>query len=152
MIELGYNPKAVIFGPGANFGFYHTTFKAAVNGVMCWATWNRKMSPAFNDMANKLYPAGVPEEANDWWGHALYFGAMEFWKQAVEKAGSLDNKKVQQVMATSHFQTVLGDTFFTDGLMAKESHPGEVGQWQNEVVEIIGGNKTTASFIYPKPP
>ncbi len=151
MIELDYNPKAVLFGPGANFGYYHETYKAAVNGVMCWATWNRKMSPAFEDMANKIYPPGTPEAANDWWGQSLYFGAMEFWKQAVEKTGSLDNKKLMEVMRSSHFQTVLGDTYFTNGLMAKESHPGEVGQWQNEIVEIIGGNQTTAPFIYPKP-
>jgi len=151
MQELGYNPNAVLFGPGANFGFYHTTYKAAVNGVMYWGTWNKKMSPAFTDMYNALYPAGVPEEANDWWGAALYFGAMQFWKQAVEKAGTLDNTVLQQVMATSHFQTVLGDTYFTNGLMDKASHPGEVGQWQNEYPEIVGGNKTTAPFLYPKP-
>jgi branched-chain amino acid transport system substrate-binding protein len=151
MMELDYNPKAVLFGPGANFGYYHETYKAAVNGVMCWATWNRKMSPAFDDMANKLYPPGTPEAANDWWGQSLYYGAMEFWKQAVEKTGSLDNKKLMETMRSSHFQTVLGDTYFTNGLMAKESHPGEVGQWQNEIVEIVGGNKTTAPFIYPKP-
>jgi branched-chain amino acid transport system substrate-binding protein len=150
MIELDYNPKAVLFGPGANFGFYHTAFKSAVNGVMAWSSWNRKISPALNAMADELY-AGKPEDVNDWWGQALYYGAMEFWKQAVEKAGSLDNTKVQQVMATTHFSTVLGDTYFTNGLMDKESHPGEVGQWQNEVLEIVGGNKVTAPFIYPKP-
>jgi ABC-type branched-subunit amino acid transport system substrate-binding protein len=76
---------------------------------------------------------------------------MEFWKQAVEKAGTLDNVKLQEVMATSHFETVLGDTYFTNGLMDKESHPGEVGQWQNGIVEIVGGNQTTSEIIYPKP-
>jgi branched-chain amino acid transport system substrate-binding protein len=150
MIELGYNPKAVLFGPGANFGYYHTTYKDAVQGVMCWATWNRKVSPALNTLADTLY-TGKPEETNDWWGQSLYWAAMEFWKQAVEKAGSLDNTKVQQVMATSHFNTILGDTYFTNGLMAKESHPGEVGQWQNGIVEVVGGIHTTADLIYPKP-
>jgi branched-chain amino acid transport system substrate-binding protein len=151
MMSLNYNPKAVLFGPGANFGFYHTTYKSAANGVMYWGTWNQKMGPAFVDMYKALYPAGVPEDANDWWGASLYFGAMQFWKQAVEKAGTLDNTVVQQVMATSHFQTVLGDTFFTNGLMAKESHPGEIGQWQNDYPEIVGGNHPTAPFLYPKP-
>ncbi|MDD5702999.1 MAG: amino acid ABC transporter substrate-binding protein [Dehalococcoidales bacterium] len=150
MIELGYNPKAYLTGPGANFGFFHDSFGPAVEGVMCWATWNRKMSPEMAAMADKLY-AGKPEAAHDWWGHSLYWAAMEFWKQAVEKAGTLDNAKVQQVMATEHFQTILGDTYFTNGLMAKESHPGEVGQWQNGIVEIVGGNKVTAPLIYPKP-
>jgi ABC-type branched-subunit amino acid transport system substrate-binding protein len=108
------------------------------------------MSPEMAAMADKLY-ADKPEAAHDWWGHSLYWAAMEFWKQAVEKAGTLDNTKVQQVMATEHFQTVLGDTYFVNGLMAKESHPGEVGQWQNGIVEIVGGNKVTAPLIYPKP-
>ncbi len=150
MIELDYNPKVFLTGPGANFGFYHDSFGEAVEGVMCWATWNRKISPALNEMADKLY-GDKPEALNDWWGHALYWGAMEFWKQAVEKAGTLDNVKLQEVMATSHFETVLGDTYFTNGLMDKESHPGEVGQWQNGIVEIVGGNQTTSEIIYPKP-
>ena len=150
MMELGYNPKAYLGGPGINFGFFHTAFGPAVEGIMGWATWNRKQSPAMAAMADELYK-GLPEDANDWWGHALYYGAMEFWKQAVEKAGTLDNKKLMEVMRSSHFNTVLGDTYFTNGLMAKESHPGEVGQWQNGIFEVIGGNKTTAQFVYPKP-
>ncbi len=150
MIELGYNPKAVLFGPGANFGFYHTAYKSAVNGVMFWGTWNRKVSPELNALADELY-TGKPEDTNDWWGQSLYYGAMEFWKQAVEKAGTLDNTKVMQVMQSSHFNTILGDTYFTNGLMAKESHPAEVGQWQNDYPEMIGGNHTTAPFLYPKP-
>jgi branched-chain amino acid transport system substrate-binding protein len=149
-IAQQYNPKFWLMGPGANFGFYHTAFGPAVEGVSCWATWNTKMSPQMKAMADKLY-AGKPEDANDWWGHSLYWGAMEFWKQAVEATGSLDNTKLMETMRTAHFQTILGDTYFTNGLMAKESHPGEVGQWQNGIVEITGGNKITAPLIYPKP-
>ncbi len=150
MIELAYNPKVYLTGPGGNFGFFADAFGPATEGILCWATWNRKISPAMAAMADKLY-AGKPQAANDWWGHSLYWGAMEFWKQAVEKTGSLDNIKLQQTMATARFNTVLGETYFTKGLMAKESHPGEVGQWQKGIVEIVGGNKTTASLIYPKP-
>jgi branched-chain amino acid transport system substrate-binding protein len=150
MMAQNYNPKGVLFGPGGNFGFYHTAFGPAVEGVMCWATWNTKMSPAMKAMADKLY-AGKPEDAHDWWGHALYWGAMEFWKQAVEQTGSLDNTKLMETMRSTHFQTILGDTYFVNGLMAKESHPGEVGQWHNGIVEIVGGNQKTADLIYPKP-
>jgi branched-chain amino acid transport system substrate-binding protein len=149
-MSLGYNPKAFLGGPGVNFGFYHTAFKEAVNGVMGWGTWSPKMSPEMKALADKLYK-DKPEDLNDWWGHVLYWAGMEVFKQAVEKAGTLDNTKIRDIIATSHFQTILGDTYYTNQLMAKESHPGEVGQWQNGVYEIIGGNKTTASFIYPKP-
>ncbi len=150
MMAQGYNPKFFMTGPGANFGFYHTTFGPAVEGVGCWASWNPKISPELKALADKLY-TGAPEELQDWWGHAFYWAGLQFFQQAIEKAGTLDQKKIRDVMATSHFNTVLGDTYYTGGLMAKESHPGEVGQWQNGKVEVVGGNHTTADLVYPKP-
>jgi branched-chain amino acid transport system substrate-binding protein len=150
MIAQDFNPKFFMTGPGANFGFYHTTFGPAVEGVGCWASWNDKISPALKDLADKLY-TGKPEDIQDWWGHSFYYAGLQFFQQAVEKAGTLDQTVIRDVMATSHFQTVLGDTYYTNGLMAKESHPGEVGQWQNGKIEIVGGNQTTADLIYPKP-
>jgi len=150
-IALGFNPKAWIGGPGVNFGFYHTTFGPAVEGITGFATFNRKTSAAANALADKLY-TGKPEELHDWWGHPLYWGALEFWKQAIEKAGTLDQKVIRDVMATEKFDTVLGPTWFEGQLMAKESHPGEIGQWQNGVYEVVGPKeKATAPFVYPKP-
>ena len=159
-IALGYNPKAFICGPGANFGFYHTAFGPAVEGVCGFITYARKCSPELNELADILY-TGKPEEAQDWWGHGCYWGAWDYWKQAVEKAGTIDQKKIRDIFATEHFNTVLGDTSFTTfggggGLMAKEAHAGEIGQWQNGVYEVVGGGpwpntKITAPFVYPKP-
>jgi branched-chain amino acid transport system substrate-binding protein len=158
-IELGFNPKFFLTGPGANFGFYHDAFGPAVEGVSCWAVANRETSPAMKAMYDKIY-AGKPEAANDWWGHPLYWAGLEFWKQAIEKAGTLDQKKIREVMATSTFTTSLGSTKYTNGLMAKESHTGEMGQWINGKVEIIGYNgvekvlpnyKATGKLVYPKP-
>jgi branched-chain amino acid transport system substrate-binding protein len=155
-IALGYNPKAMICGPGANFGFYHTTFGPAVEGVCNFGSWNDKTSPALKELADKLY-TGKPEDIQDWWGHCYYWASLDIWKAAVEKAGTLDQKKVRDVLATTKLDTVLGPTWFTmfgngGGLLAKECHPGEIGQWINGKLEIIGGATTTASFVYPKPP
>lgn len=156
-IELGYNPKIWLGGPGVNFGFFHTAFGPAVEGVMGWTTFARKSSPALNALADTLY-TGKPEDVNDWWGHPLYWAALDCWKAAIEKAGTLDQKKIRDILATEHFQTVLGDTWFTTfgekggALMAKESHPGEVGQWINGVYEVVGPfEKATADWVYPKP-
>jgi ABC-type branched-subunit amino acid transport system substrate-binding protein len=165
MMALGYNPKAIVGGPGANFGFYHTAFGDAVNGVCCFATANRKTNDAMAQMYDTLY-AGKPEDLNDWWGHPLYWAAYEYWKQAVEMSGSTDQDDLRNIFASQHFETVLGDTWFTEfgdggGLMAKESHTGEIGQWQNGICEIVGYDGVTdvlpnyvetADFIYPKPP
>jgi len=155
-IALGYNPKAFIAGPGANFGFYHAAFGPAVEGVSCFAVANYETSPALADMYHTLYD-GKPEELNDWWGHPLYWASLDIWKAAVEMVGSTDQDALREVLATTKLDTVLGETWFTmfgdgGGLMAYECHPGEIGQWQDGVCEIVGGNITTADFVYPKPP
>ena len=35
-MELGYNPKAILGGPGVNFGFYRDIFGPAAEGVLGW--------------------------------------------------------------------------------------------------------------------
>jgi branched-chain amino acid transport system substrate-binding protein len=150
-MELAYNPKAWLGGPGVNFGFYHTTFGPAVEGVMGFTSFSPKQSAAAKALADKLY-TGKPEELQDWWGHPLYWAGLETWKQAIEKAGTLDQDKIREILATEHFTTVLGDTWFENGLLAKECHTGEVGQWQNGLFEVIGPkDNATAEMIYPKP-
>jgi len=155
-IALDYNPKAFIGGPGVNFGFYHKMFGPAVEGVCGFTCFARGQTPELDKLADILYK-GKPEEIQDWWGHPFYWAGLDIWKAAIEKAGTLDQKKIRDVLATEHFNTVLGDTWFTifgrgGGLLAKECHPGEIGQWQNGVYEVVGGRITTADFIYPKPP
>lgn len=154
-MEMGYNPKAFLGGPGVNFGFYSGMFGPAAEGVLGFTSANRKTSPAMKELFDKLYK-NKPEAANDWWGHPLYWAAYEFWKQAIEKAGTLDQKKIRDLMVTETFNTVLGPTSFSGQLMTKESHAGEIGQWQKGVFETVGGGKwantkITAPFVYPKP-
>ena len=159
-MALGYNPKAFILGPGGNYGFFHTGFGPAVEGVCAWATWNRKQSPEMEQLFQTLY-GNAPEDVWNGWGSDLFWGALSFWEQAIEKAGTLDQAVIRDIYATGHFTTLLGDTYYTTfgnggGLLAKETHQGEVGQWQNGIYEVVGGGpwaatKLTADFIYPKP-
>jgi len=150
-MALGYNPKAWIGGPGANFGFYHTTFGPATEGVCGFTTFACSQSAAAKELCDKLYK-GKPEEIRDFWGHPLYWAALEFWKAAIEKAGTLDQKVIRDIMATEKLNTMLGPTWFENGLMAKEAHTGEIGQWQKGVFEVVGPKKhATAKFVYPKP-
>jgi branched-chain amino acid transport system substrate-binding protein len=164
-IALGFNPKAWIGGPGANFGFYPLTFgNEAVDGVCCFAVANRATSAEEKELFDKLEALVGPPNL-DWWGQPLYWAMAQFWKQAVEMAGSTDQDVLREIVATQHFDTILGDTWYDTesfggsggGIMAKESHPGEIGQWQNGICEIIGAGPwpnsvTTADFVYPKPP
>jgi len=163
MMAIGFNPPAVIMGPGANFGFYGLSFggdPAVVEGVTCWATANKDTSAAFAQHYAELEEL-VGWANSDWWGTALYAPIMDIWMQSIEATGTLDNAVIRDYIATHHFDTILGDTWFDmfgdgGGLMAKETHPGEVGQWQNGTVEIVGGGDwpatvLTSEWIYPKP-
>jgi hypothetical protein len=161
-IALGFNPKAWIGGPGANFGYYLSTFgSAGVDGVCCFAVANKSTSPEMKTMFDNIEALAGPDNL-DWWGQPLYWAMTQFWKQAVEVAG-IDQKALREVVATKHFNTILGDTYYDTadfggggGLLAKESHNGEIGQYQNGVCEVVGGGnwpatKLTADFVYPKP-
>jgi branched-chain amino acid transport system substrate-binding protein len=74
-------------------------------------------------------------------------------KQAIEKTGTLDQTKIKDFITANKFTTVLGETWFDRGLLSKDCHTGEVGQWVNGVYEVVGPKKNaTADFVYPKPP
>jgi branched-chain amino acid transport system substrate-binding protein len=163
MMAIGFNPPAVIMGPGANFGFYGLSFGGdplVVEGVTCFAAANSKTSPEFAEAFAALEEL-VGWANLDWWGAPYYLPLVEIIEQAIVATGTLDNDVLRDYIATHHFDTILGDTYFEmfgegGGLMVKETHPGEIGQWQNGIVEIVGGGDwpavvLTSEWIYPKP-
>jgi len=163
-MALGFNPPAFVVGPGANFGFYKFSFGDdvnIVNGVTTFADANEKTSPEFAQLYSDL-EAIVGPALLDYWGHPYYAAVVDIWQDAIETTGTLDQDVLRDYIATTHFDTILGDTYYNTfgenggGLLAKESHPGEIGQWQDGVCEIVGGGDwpatiLTGEFIYPKP-
>jgi branched-chain amino acid transport system substrate-binding protein len=160
-MAIGYNPKAMVLGPGVNFEFFKGIFgPQAVEGLIGFGAFNSKSSPEIADFIDR-FVARFGLEMMDWWGGAYYWSALQCFEQAIEKAGSLDNEKVREVMATKHFETILGDTWFDmtaggkgGGQLSKDCHPGQVGQWQNGTYEVIGPEEkaTADKVVYPKPP
>ncbi len=157
-MEIGFNPKAIVLGPGGNFAFFKDIFGAEVlEGVSGFGAWNAGTSPAAAEFTDKFI-ARWGEGAVDWWGGLIYYGALQFFEQAIVEAGTLDQAVIRDIMATSTFDTVLGPTRFETvggggGLLEVECYPGQVGQWQSGIFEVIDpGEKRTAEPIYPKPP
>ena len=163
MMAIDFNPPAMICGPGANFGFYGLSFggdPTVVEGVTCFSAANSKTGPDFARHFSEL-EAKVGWANLDWWGTPFYEPMCDIWVQAIEATGTLDNDVIRDYVATHHFDTLLGDTYFEiigggGGLMVKETHPGEIGQWQGGIVEIVGGGDwpgvvLTSEWIYPKP-
>jgi branched-chain amino acid transport system substrate-binding protein len=159
-IAMGINFDAVLVGPGGCFNVFPDSFGPAVEGCMFEGAWNCKSSPGAAEFCD-LFWSVYPPEVADWWGGLYYYGCLQFFEEAIVKAGTLDQSVIREVMATSTFDTVLGPTWFDqfgDGgcLLAIECHPGEIGQWQSGYPEVVDppnqyGNKRTAEPIYPKP-
>ena len=157
----GFNPDAWIGGPGANFEFFRTQyFGPATEGVISFGVANHKTSPEFAVLFDRLIDLVGLDNA-DWWGWPLYAPLVQIWEESIEATGTLDQPTIRDYIATTTFDTILGPTWFTifgegGGMMAYECHPGEIGQWQNEILEIVGAGVgdngvATADFIYPKP-
>lgn len=179
-IAQGFNPKAMIGGPGANFGFYHIELggtpyqKGLTEGIMCFAIANSKTSPAMKTMYEKMeafwntvnpFP-GASFYLKDFWGHPIYWSVMQIWQKAVEDIGYVNQDKLKDALKTGTFNTILSPmTTYKmfgagGGLLDYKTHTGEIGQWQNGYIEIVGytgitsdlpNYKVTAPFIYPKP-
>jgi branched-chain amino acid transport system substrate-binding protein len=151
-MEVGFNPKLFLCGPGANFQFFADLFGPAVEGIMGWGAWNVKSSPANKEFAEKLGKEYGPA-VYDWWGHNVYYAALQALQKAIESVGSLDQKKIRDALATQKFDTILGKTWFdSKHLLAVECYTGQLGQWQKGIFEVIGPkDKATAKVLYPKP-
>ena len=151
-LELGINFNALFitvtpFSPN----LYRDTFgKNVVEGVMGGGAWNAKTSPGAREFVDKFVARFGMEP--DYWGGLYYWSSLQHFQQAIEKAGTLDQKKIRAVMAKETFDTALGP-FWYDKNQYFVNHPGEIGQWQKGVFEVIDpGEKRTAPPLYPKPP
>ena len=150
-IELGINFKTFFitvlpFSPNLyrdNFGVN------VVEGVMGGGAWNAKTSPGAKELVDKFVARFKVEP--DYWGGLYYWSSLQHFQQAIEKAGTLDQKKIRDIMAKEKFNTALGP-FWYDKNRYFANHPGEIGQWQKGVFEVIDpGAKRTAKPLYPKP-
>jgi branched-chain amino acid transport system substrate-binding protein len=155
-IELGIDFKVFVLSVGPAFTFYRNAFGAnTVEGVIGGGAWNAKSSPGAKKFAEH-YKEVKGEEMGNYWGSIYFYSAMQHFKQSVEKAGTLDQKKIRAIMAKEKFDTALGP-FWYDERQISVNHPGEWGQWQNSVFEVIDpGKKRTAAPIvkpaWPKKP
>jgi branched-chain amino acid transport system substrate-binding protein len=148
-MELGFDPKAMYMTVGPCLSQYRDTFGAkGIDGVMGAGAWSVKTSPGakkFHDDYVKRW--GFEPEG---WGSLIYYSSLQFFGQAIEEAGTLNNTKIKDVMAKKTYDTAMGPMSFKG--QYNTNHPGEIGQWQNGTWEVIDpGLKRTAKPIYPKP-
>jgi branched-chain amino acid transport system substrate-binding protein len=119
-----------------------------IEGIMGGGAWNSKVSAGAAAFEN-AYKARWGESP-EYWGTLAGYSSMQFLQRAIETAGTLDQKKIRDVMVSSTFDTAMGPMHFENNYF--RPFPGEIGQWQGGVFEVIDvGAKRTAPPLYPKP-
>jgi branched-chain amino acid transport system substrate-binding protein len=143
-IELGINFKVFALSVGPAFTFYRNAFGAnTVEGIIGGGAWNPNSSPGAKQFAEH-YKEVKGEEMGNYWGSIYFYSAMQHFKQSVEKAGTLNQKQIRDIMAKETFDTALGPYWY-DKRQISVNHPGEIGQWQKGIFEVIDpGEKRTA--------
>lgn len=153
---LGYNPKMFITGPGGSFESMKAACggDAGIEGIIFEGAWNDKGSPEAAQFAKDLqeFNKDDPAFGMDWWGHIVYYASLEVLQQAIEGAGTLDNKVISQYIKDNHFNVSMGEIWFENQEIAHECFLGDLGQWQNGYPEVIDADENrTADPIVPKP-
>lgn len=150
-IELGFNPKAFFLSVFPYSPDYRNAFGAeVVEGVMGGGAWNAKSCPGAKEFID-LYRKYYNKEPDDYWGQLYYYASLQHFKQAVEEAGTLDQAKIKDIMATKTYDTFIGP-FRYDGDRYFRGHLGQIGQWQKGSFEVVdpGKNRTATPILKPQ--
>lgn len=146
---LGFNPKIFYTGVATAFPLYKGKFGAAAEGVVSLGG----IDPS--DEKVKAYiakHASVTGKEPDRWASFMTYAGLQALQQAIEKAGTLDKEKVNEVLRTGTFDTVLGQISF-DNESRQVPNIFTVGQWQNgEFVGLVPHEHHGAgTLVFPKP-
>jgi hypothetical protein len=118
----GFNPPAMVFGPGANFGFYAYSFggpppdPTLVDGILGFTVSayngtgvNPEITDVYDAIAARMDDddgdpdSGIPGLpgilALDYWGIPCYWAGLEMWLQGVEGVGYVDQELLRDALA-----------------------------------------------------
>uniref|UniRef100_A0A7C2P025 Branched-chain amino acid ABC transporter substrate-binding protein n=1 Tax=candidate division WOR-3 bacterium TaxID=2052148 RepID=A0A7C2P025_UNCW3 len=149
-IDLNFNPKVFYCGVGTAFPTYRDNFGSkTIEGVMGHGAWNPRVPYAGAKEYFEKHKKRWGTEP-DRWASAFAYASVQVLQQAIEKAGTLNRKKVKEIIAYETFETIIGPVRFQDGFNIQS--PGEIGQWQHGEFEIVAAKeKRTSKPIFPKP-
>jgi hypothetical protein len=141
-MALGFNPRAMVFGPGGGFGFYSYWYgdppnpfldqsldPSLVEGILSFTVaaydTNPEIQAVYDLIAERIDDdvgdpisgfSGFPGILSlDYWGTPCYWAGLEMWLEAVERVGYVDQEKLRDALAgleDDPADTILGDCWF----------------------------------------
>ena len=125
-ITQGYNPKVYYTAVGTAFAEFGGDFKAKAEGVFGIGGWDPNLPGAQEYYKRQVALTG---HAPDGWASPVTYASLQILEQAIEKAGTLDRKKVLDTIATGGpWDTISGPVDLKTHILEKQ---WGVGQWQN---------------------
>jgi branched-chain amino acid transport system substrate-binding protein len=147
-ITQGYNPKIFYTAVGTAFAEYGANFKDKVQGVIGIGGWDPTL-PGAQDYYKRQ--VAVTGHAPDGWASPVTYASLQILEQAIEKAGTLDRKKVLDTIANGGpWQTISGPIDLKTHIREKQ---WGAGQWQNgQFVGVSPSDMPNVKpVIFPKP-
>lgn len=147
-ITQGYSPKVFYTAVGTAFAEYGGNFKEKAQGVLGIGGWDPNLPGAQDYVKRQIAVTG---HAPDGWASPVTYASLQVLEQAIEKAGTLDRKKVLDAVANGGpWQTIIGPVDLKDHVRGKQ---WGVGQWQNG--QFIGVSPSDLAgakpIVFPKP-
>lgn len=148
--ELGFKPK-YIYAAHSDLPDFAETFGAAtVEGVCAHGFWGTSWNTFENQQFVAAYKDKWGQEPNQW---AITVSSAQVLKEAIEKAGTLDNEKVKDALREGEYKCMLGSVkYINDGDYTNLNSLAATGllQWQNgKLVFVYPEEISEAKFIYP---
>ena len=147
-ITQSYNPKIFYTAVGTAFAAYGANFKDKANGVLGIGGWDPTLPGAQEYVQRQV---ALLNRQADGWAAPVTYGSLQVLEQAIEKAGTLDRKKVlDTIVNDGPWQTIVGPIDLKSHIRGKQ---WGVGQWQNgQFVGIAPADLPGAKpIIFPKP-
>jgi len=150
--EVGFNPKFLWTMVGFDQPEYIEALGKTAEGVCGWIVWHLKFEDLGYLGVRQFYEAYMKEYGKRPFAEAATgYTALQILKQAIEKAGTLDNEKIRQVLLTEEFMTIIGKVKYNEqGINVY--NVVYMGQVQNGKLEVVWPQElATAKIWYPKP-
>lgn len=138
MNQQGLKPKLFAESIGPVEPQFKQSLGNVANGVITSTAW----WPTLHTAGNAAFVSGYHQMFGhdpDYHAADAYAGAMVL-AAAVKKAGSLDSGKLNQILHTSTFPTVLG-TYKVNSSGQEQAFTSYLLQWQNGALKLVWPNK-----------
>lgn len=147
--EVGLNPKLFVELVGPTIVGFYEKFGPATEGLVTMGHWSPKGNwPGAKEFFDKYVARW--KKRPDYLDSSLSYVGCQILEQAIDKAGTLNRKKLRDVIASEEFSTINGPIKFSGPENSKT--PSMWLQWQKGELEIVWPSEVaTAKLLFPKP-